>query len=91
MVVSEPCCHQESAMYSRTLVDLPTEVIRGFILSKLNDNDIRNFGKTGSNRLKEISDDYLRSNKCKFRVQNDRVNYLIQSACFKITFQPVFK
>ena len=55
-------------MPSSTLIDLPTEIIDRYILSKLNDNDIRSFGKTGSKRLKQISDDYLRNNKCKFLV-----------------------
>ena len=67
-------------MPSATLIDLPTEIIQGFILSKLNDNDIRSFGKTGSKRLKQITDDYLRNNKCKYFVtQLLKVNKLIQT------------
>jgi hypothetical protein len=57
-------------MFSPSLVDLPTEIIQSLILTKLNDTDIRNLGKTGSKRLQQISDDYLRNNKCKFFVQN---------------------
>ena len=53
-------------MSSMSLQNLPTEVIHDFILPNLLDNDIRSLGESGSKRLKEITEDYVRNNKRKF-------------------------
>ena len=50
--------------YSTTIIDLPSEIIRGFILPHLSESDIKSFAKTGVKRFEEISNEYLKSNPC---------------------------
>ena len=52
-------------MGSTSIIDLPTEIIESFILPRLTDDDVRNFGKTNIRRFEEIAYEFLKDNKCK--------------------------
>ena len=53
------CCDNVS------IIDLPIEIIEDFIFPLLTFEDIKSLGKTGIKRLEDISDEYLKDNKCK--------------------------
>ena len=64
-------------MVTPTLLDLPSEIILKYVFKYLADIDVYNLRSTGSIRLKELSEDYVKLGKSREHIYKYDYIYLM--------------